>query len=141
MDAKLIGQLHLLDEYLHDLRELAIFGREQFLRDKLRQKAAERYLQLAIETCLNMAGRILALEMAQRHVDAPDSYAGLFQAVAPLLQLSPEFTDRLVRMAKFRNRLVHVYWDVAPQAIYDILQHQLDDFGLFARAVAQKYGP
>jgi uncharacterized protein YutE (UPF0331/DUF86 family) len=41
--------------------------------------------------------------------------------------------DHLVEMAKFRNRLVHAYWDIAPDAVYEILQRCTGDFQLFQK--------
>ena len=40
-------------------------------------------------------------------------------------------------MAQFRNRLVHLYWDVDEEAIYDILQKDLGDFELFIRYILE----
>jgi uncharacterized protein YutE (UPF0331/DUF86 family) len=40
----------------------------------------------------------------------------------------PDFSDELVNMAKFRNRLVHLYWEVEDHLVYEILQTRLDDF-------------
>jgi len=37
----------------------------------------------------------------------------------------------LKAMARFRNRLTHLYWDVDNQTIYRILQDNLEDFALF----------
>jgi len=34
-------------------------------------------------------------------------------------------------MARFRNRLVHLYWDVEAETIYNILQSHLSDFERF----------
>jgi uncharacterized protein YutE (UPF0331/DUF86 family) len=39
-------------------------------------------------------------------------------------------------MAHFRNRLVHLYWDVDNARVYDYLQGSLADFDDFARAIA-----
>lgn len=36
-------------------------------------------------------------------------------------------------MVKFRNRIVHVYWEVGDEVLYDILQNRLDDFNQFAK--------
>jgi uncharacterized protein YutE (UPF0331/DUF86 family) len=37
-------------------------------------------------------------------------------------------------MARFRNRLVHVYWDVDDGAVHDYLRESLQDIDDFARA-------
>ena len=41
------------------------------------------------------------------------------------------FSKRLVEMAKFRNRLVHAYWDLDKETVYQILQSCAVDFQLF----------
>ena len=38
-------------------------------------------------------------------------------------------------MAKFRNRLVHLYWEIDPETVYQLLQDNLDDFVLFQQKV------
>lgn len=40
-------------------------------------------------------------------------------------------------MVQFRNRLVHLYWEVDAEIIYEILQKNLGDFDLFARWIAK----
>ena len=39
-------------------------------------------------------------------------------------------------MVQFRNRLVHLYWDVDAEIVYDLLQKDLEDFDTFARSIA-----
>ena len=38
-------------------------------------------------------------------------------------------------MARFRNRLMHLYWEVDDQLVADYLHERLDDFDRFAAAV------
>jgi uncharacterized protein YutE (UPF0331/DUF86 family) len=38
-------------------------------------------------------------------------------------------------MAKFRNRLVHLYWDLDAEATYRILQENIDDLKKFEGVV------
>ena len=51
--------------------------------------------------------------------------------------LPEKFIPTLRKMAQFRNRLVHLYWDVDEEAIYDILQKDLGDFELFIRYILE----
>jgi len=39
-------------------------------------------------------------------------------------------------MARFRNRLVHLYWEVEDRLVYQYLQESLGDLEQFARAIA-----
>ena len=42
-------------------------------------------------------------------------------------------------MAKFRNRLVHIYWDIDKEEMYNIIQTNLGDFEKFIKCVIQYY--
>jgi len=47
--------------------------------------------------------------------------------------------QNLVNMAKFRNLLVHLYWKVDDERLYQILQSQLPDIDAFIDCIAKKY--
>ena len=47
------------------------------------------------------------------------------------------FCDRLVKLAKLRNRLVHLYWEINRDKIYEIIRHNLEDFKLFEQKVVK----
>ena len=40
-------------------------------------------------------------------------------------------------MAKFRNRLVHLYWEIDNKKIYEIIRDNLEDFKLFEQNVVE----
>ena len=44
---------------------------------------------------------------------------------------------KIRNMAKFRNRLVHLYWELDDRQLYDILQNRLDDFKKFLDYIAR----
>ncbi len=46
--------------------------------------------------------------------------------------LPDDFTRTLRQMAGLRNRLVHLYWEVDDEQIYDDLQNHLGDFDKYA---------
>lgn len=62
MDEKLVSQLRYLRKYLLHLKKMTAKSKEEYLADEIYKAATERYLQLAIETCINIANRIIALE-------------------------------------------------------------------------------
>ena len=45
--------------------------------------------------------------------------------------IEPEFQATARRMVQMRNRLVHLYWEVDADILYDTLQHDLADFDRF----------
>ena len=68
-------------------------------------------------------------------MNAPDTYADIFNEMHRLGVVESDFLHRLVQMAKFRNRLVHLYWELDRDTIYGFLQNNLDDFKLFQQKV------
>jgi uncharacterized protein YutE (UPF0331/DUF86 family) len=110
-------------------------GLQKFNEDAVIRGAAERFLQLAIESCLNIGNRILALVQFNQPIDAPQTYADIFLRLKDIGAIEPELTQRLVAMAKFRNRLVHLYWEIQAEKISDIIQNDLDDFKAFEKSI------
>jgi uncharacterized protein YutE (UPF0331/DUF86 family) len=42
-------------------------------------------------------------------------------------------------MAKYRNRLVHIYWEIQSDEIYEILQTRVGDFEKFMESIWKYY--
>jgi len=59
---------------------------------------------------------------------APEDYADTFQVLCEAGILPPDFTVELKKMSRFRNRLVHLYWDVDTADLRHILETRLGDF-------------
>jgi len=131
MDERVLDHLKRLNQYRLRLLEMKQLTSEQFLRDDMRQAAAERLLHLAIESCLNIGNRLVSLFQFDTPVGTPETYADVFKALHQIGVVDEEFSLRLVEMAKFRNRLVHAYWDLDKDTVYRILQNCTDDFLLF----------
>lgn len=123
--------LGLLRRYVTILRELAATPAEAFRDDPRNYGSAERFLQVAIETTLNIGHHLVAA----RGLPQPATYAEVFRTLGTAGVLPREFARRLEPMARMRNRLVHLYDDVDPDAVHAILHEHLGDFDEFARAV------
>jgi len=48
-----------------------------------------------------------------------------------------EFETSLIRMARFRNRLVHLYWEIDTESIYEFIHENLGDFKRFDQMVVE----
>jgi len=136
MDERLLQQLKFLDKYISALQELAVVPEDKYMNDMVLQGAAERYLQLAIETCLNIGNRILALEQRRQNITAPETYAEIFEKLAQIGVIPAAFSAGLVNMARFRNLLVHMYWEIDPGKVYEILSTGLNDLRTFRKYAA-----
>ncbi len=95
-------------ENVAHLREIAAQGPEAFRSDFRNHHAAMRLLQICIEDMINIAGHIIA----RRSYRAPKDFVDTFQVLAEQHLVSVEEARRYAKMARFRNRLVHVYWSI-----------------------------
>jgi hypothetical protein len=71
MDQRIVEQLRYLNKYLLELKGIRHdYPLQEFLNNSMIQAATERYLQLSIESCINIGNRIIAMEqvMSLRYV-------------------------------------------------------------------------
>jgi uncharacterized protein YutE (UPF0331/DUF86 family) len=135
MDERIKEHLKHLNKYYLLLLDAKKISYEEFARDPIRQGSVERFLQLAIESCLNIGNRLISLYQFQKPVSTPETYADIFREMQRLGVIEDEFSERLVNMAKFRNRLVHLYWELDLETMYQFLQSNLNDFKRFQKCV------
>jgi uncharacterized protein YutE (UPF0331/DUF86 family) len=110
--------------YLEKLRVLAAIPQEQFLEDFTKVESAKHLLQVSLESCLDIAHHIVADEGYRTPSDYYDTFVVLHEK-----DILPEsFLPTLRQMVSFRNRVVHLYWDVDDATVYRILQENLNDF-------------
>jgi len=124
---KIEGLIRHLQEYTGLLREIAQQDRAAFLKDHKSIGSARYYLQVSIETCINIANHIIATERLRAPHDYRDSFTVLNEAGI----LPPELTQTMRELAGLRNLLVHVYWDVDDGMIFEGIHGELQDFEAF----------
>lgn len=125
------GIFRNLDVYLAQLRELSDISQASLESDLIRQGAVKYYLQVAVECCIDVANHIIAREGFR----APKSYADSFAVLAEHEIIGPEFANTAQSMARMRNRLVHLYWEVDAEILYQVLQNNLNDFEKFKERI------
>ncbi len=113
-----------LDEYVGELQKLAQLERTAFLASSLHQNATKYCLQTAVECCIDLNNHLIAT-LGFR---APESYADTFAVLGEEGILDEPFVKTARQMVSVRNRVVHLYWAVDNILLYDILQHNLNDF-------------
>ncbi len=135
MDERIKEHLKYLNKYYLLLLKAREISRESFLKDPIHQASTERWLHLAIESCLNIGNRLISLLQFSKPVTTPETYADIFKEMHKLGIVEHAFMQRLINMAKFRNRLVHIYWEVDQENVYQFVRENLDDFKLFEKKV------
>jgi uncharacterized protein YutE (UPF0331/DUF86 family) len=124
---KLDGMIRNLRTYLKYLDKIARIKREDFLNDPTVIGGARYYLQISIESCLNLGNHVISSEGYR----SPDDYRDVFAVLNENNIIPDDFTLTLRQMVGFRNRLVHLYWEIDDELIYSFLQNELKDFDRF----------
>lgn len=133
VDAEVFDRrLEKLEVVLNDLRELAKVSEQRFLEDRGLQAQAERWTQVAAETCIDLANHVIA----DRGLPTPNTYREAFEILAKHGVIEPELASRMGAWAGLRNLLVHVYLEVDHQRLYEILTTDLHELESFAAAMA-----
>lgn len=118
-------------EFVRDLRQFGAITEEAFLASRERQYAVLHALQLAIEGAIDIATHIASADS----LGMPASYTEAFDLLERAGILDTPLADDLRRMARFRNRIVHLYAAVDLVAVYRILTERLGDFDRYLQAV------
>lgn len=133
VDAERVGaRLDRLEHLIERLEGVRAEGLAAYLDDEDLRARTERWLQLAIQICIDVGAQLLS-EVSAR---PPSDYAGVFRGLAEAGALDRETADRLADAAGQRNLLVHAYLDIDDREIFASLS-RLDDLRGFA-AVAQR---
>jgi uncharacterized protein YutE (UPF0331/DUF86 family) len=120
-------------ERLEDLRKLT---RDTFASDEHKIGSAKYNLIVAIEGIIDLCNHIIA----KNGYRTPEDYADTFRVMAERNAFMPEFTNALIQMVRFRNRLVHIYWEVDNNELYRIMQSNLQDIRRFLKEFGQFIG-
>lgn len=123
-----------IEESLDRLRRLRDdVGREAFLVDRDAQDIAAYRLLVAIEAALALCYHVSSKRLKR----VPEGYAECFGLLADASIIPRDLGERLMRTARFRNLLVHMYWKIDHGAVYDVLVGPLDDLRDFSRVIAR----
>jgi uncharacterized protein YutE (UPF0331/DUF86 family) len=126
------GRCQEIEQSLTRLEALRAAGRESFLSDADARDVGCYRLLIAIEAALALCYHV----SARRLRSVPDDYAGCFQSLENANIVPTELSIRLQQMARFRNLLVHVYWEIDYGRVFDVIEHDLDDLRRFSQTVA-----
>ena len=126
---KLVSQMR---EALGHLNRLKKCDKAIFINDPDKTGSAKYNFIIAIEAAIDMCNHIIS----RNGYRAPEDYADAFAVLGEKEAFEKSFVNDLKDMAKFRNRLVHIYWKIDENQIYDILQNRLGDFKTFLDQLA-----
>lgn len=114
---------------LDRLKKISVLPKEAFLADLYKIAAAKYFLVISIEAAIDMCNHVIS----RNRLRAPEDYADTFRVMGEVGAFEGEFIDKLSKMARFRNRLVHIYWEVDDELVYSILGEHIKDMQKFTQ--------
>ncbi len=126
-----LSRVSKIRESVRRLVALAVLSEKAFRADADACAIAERHLQVAIQSVIDIGNHVVA----DLDLGTPSDYKEIFVLLAKHRVLSQPLARRLAAMAGMRNVLVHDYMKVDLGLVYHTLRHDLGDFERFIRAV------
>ena len=132
IDNKLIERkIRKMEQYLRELKTVQIKSLEEFTENTIVKRFVERNIELAIEQMIDICKHLVAgLDLAE-----PETYAGCFDILHKNKVIPVKPLPTFKAMARFRNRLIHVYDDIDDAITFEVYTKHLQDFKAFARVI------
>ena len=123
---------HVRDS-VRQLRELGQATREVFLADARSVNSAKYLLIVATEATLDICNHLAA----RRQARSPEDYADCMAVLAEIGVIDDDLKTRMMRMARFRNLLVHLYARVDDGQVHRVIQENLNDLEHYLASVGR----
>ena len=120
-----------LDRALEKLKDLSRLSKNELLEHYGKIDAAKYNFIVAIGAGIDICNRIIARE----NFGYPQEYSEVIKLMGERKVLDEDLVARWVEMVKFRNLLVHLYWKVENEKLYEYLKINLGDFEEFKSAI------
>lgn len=124
----LAGQLR---SAVRELEEYGTITPEAFVTDRKTVNSAKYLLVVATEAALDICNHLAA----RRGGRSPADYADCIAVLAEMGAIGDDLRARLVRMARFRNLLVHLYWNVDDREVHRVIRENLVDLDDYLEAI------
>lgn len=116
-----------IEKCRRELTQLTKCSKDEFVINRHLYAETEHYFRRALEGILTAGTHILS-----RLPSETKDYTAIILALGDAEIIPPDFAQRNLGLAGYRNRLVHLYWQVEPPELYDTIREHLEDIGKFA---------
>ncbi len=125
---RLFGEI---DESLQKLEGFSKLSKKEFMSQGEKIDATKYNFIVAIEAMIDICNRIISM----KKLGSPQDYSQVIKIMNQKGLFEAALSERLIEMVKFRNMLVHLYWKIEDDRVYEYLKKNLDDFEAFRGAI------
>ena len=128
---KIYSKIESLKSYILILNKIKDITLDEIENDPIKRGAIERYLQLSIESCIDIAEIIIS----DQRLPAPLTSKETIEILGKEKIIDEEFSRRFSKAAGFRNILIHDYLKIDYKELLRNLKENLRDFDNFIKEV------
>ncbi len=126
-----LDRIRWVRKMLTSLQDLPLKTWDAFNADDHISAAAESYLRRGLEALLDLGRHLLAKGFGV----APPEYKSIAITLGEKGVLTKEQTALFIKMAGYRNRLVHFYHEISRKELYEICSQRLGDIESILEAI------
>jgi uncharacterized protein YutE (UPF0331/DUF86 family) len=130
-----LRKIDKIETYLGIIRSKKDPGIDAFQKDRDLQSIVLFNLIQAIQSCIDISTHIIS----DAGWDMPGTQADIFDTLAKKKVIGPQLSKKMIRMAGFRNRIVHEYEKIDLKIVHRVWQRNSKDLDAFCRVVVKKF--
>jgi uncharacterized protein YutE (UPF0331/DUF86 family) len=130
---QIVGEVNLS---LAKIENLSRVSEDEFLTSQEKIDSAKYNLIVAIEGSIDICNHIVAKAGGR----APCDYGDCFTVLSELGVITKDEADKLKKMVKFRNILVHLYFKVDNKKVYEIMKKDIIDIRNYLKQIGKFIG-
>jgi len=120
-----------INDSLEEIKRLVSLNEKEFWSKKENIAAVKYYLLQAIEAVGGICVHIAAKKLNK----GVSSFGECFEILEKEKLLTKNLSSRLKKMVKFRNKLIHRYWEIDDKNILEYSKKDRGDFEEFIKAI------
>lgn len=130
---KIFLRIESLKQYVSVLEDLKSVSAQELESDLIKRGAIERYLQLVIEACIDIAELIIS----DQRLPTPTVSKEAILILGKENIIDKNFAESFSQAVGFRNILIHDYIKIDYQKLHSYLQNNLSDFHKFTKEILE----
>lgn len=124
--------LDQLDEYYKELREILPKNFKNYQKTIIK-RSNERITQLLIEICIDTSNFLFK----ELKLGLPEEEENVFEKLANNKVISESMSNKLKKMKRFRNILIHRYGQINDKTAYENVKKNSKDFIEFKKEILE----
>lgn len=128
---KIKKRISEIEEAIIEIQKIISIDEDKFWIDKRNITSIKYYLIEAIESLGALCVHIIAKKLGK----SSNSLGECFKLLKENNIISENLSLKLIKIAKFRNKLINRYWEIDDKLVYDYAKNELNDFKDFITEV------